>query len=152
MLIFQIVQGFEELFTGFRLELGNAHIAVTVFNHPGFDAGYLDDIAGYINLDRRGFAFAHDGQREYRAGLAAHQVDGFFQRHALHRFFIQLDNQVAGLHARLLGRGVVDGGNDFHKAVFHAHFNAQATKLAGGAFFQLFVVFRGQVGGVWIQV
>ena len=149
---FQFGQGLAELPSCFGLELGNPHIAVTVFNHPGFNAGYLDDIAGNVDLDRGALAFPHDGQGQYRARFAAHEFHGFLKRHAFDRLFVQFDDQVTCQYAGFVSGGVVNGCNDFYKAVFHTHFNAQTAKLTGGTFFQFLVILGGQVGRVGVQV
>jgi hypothetical protein len=82
-------------------------------------------------------AIAHQGQGDFLADLAAHLVHGFGHGLAAGRLAVDLDDEVAGLHAGLGGRGVVDRRDHLDEAVFGADFDAQAAEFAAGAFLQL---------------
>ncbi len=114
------------------LELGDADIAVIIFQDFGAHALHLDSVAGNDQFQRFILALAHHGQGYVAALGAAHDLDRIVEAHALHRLVVELDDQVAGFHARLLGWRVVDGGDDFDETILHAHFYAEAAEFAGG--------------------
>jgi hypothetical protein len=59
------------------------------------------------------------------------------ERHALHRRVVELDDQVAGLDAGAVGRGVLDRRDDLDEAVLHADLDAEAAELALGVDLQV---------------
>ena len=63
-------------------------------------------------------------------GLAAHLLDRVVQGHALDDGIVELDDQVAGLEPRAVGRRVLDRRDHLDEAVFHADLDAQTAELA----------------------
>ena len=111
----------------------------------------LDHSAFQLHVERLA-TFAHQGQDNLAAGLAAHLVHRLHHRQPFGRLAIDLDDQVARLDAGTRGGGVVNRRDHLEKAVFHTDFDTQAAKLAAGAFLQFGKVFRLQVGGVGVEV
>ncbi len=144
-------QRLADLVTGLDLELGDADITVAVFQHLRLDALDLNGRPRQRYVKRRA-AIAHQRQRDFLADLAAHLVDRFLHVLSLGRRAIDLHDQVACLNAGLGGGGVVDGRNHLDQAVFDAHFDAQTTEFAAGAFLQLLEILRAEVGRVRIKV
>ena len=111
------------------LELRDAHKGVAGLDQLGFDTLYLDDRAGYADDQRLGLVFAHDGERDLAARLAAHTFDRVIQGDAFHQRVVQLDDQVTALYARLKCGRVFYRRNDFDQTVFHADFYSQAAEF-----------------------
>ena len=132
--LFQTTKGPQHLLGRGRLKLADSQVTETRLEHPPLHRSGLDHRPG--DLEDQGFGRAGPRHRQLDAGagLAAHQLHRFVEAHALHRLVVDADDQIAGLDAGLLGRGVVDGRNHFDEAVFHAHLDAQAAEFAGGAF------------------
>jgi len=147
----QLGQGLAHFFAGFHLELGDADVAVVVFQQLALHALDLDYRTGKGHVERVA-AVTHQGQGDFFADLAAHLVHGFGHGLAAGRGAVDLHDQVACLHAGTRGRGVVDGRDHLDEAVFLAHFDAQAAEFAAGAFLQLLEVLGAKVGRVRVQV
>jgi hypothetical protein len=147
----QLGQGLGDLFACLDLELGDADVAVAGLQQLALHALHLNDGADQGHVERR-TAVAYQGQGDLLANLAAHLVDGFGHALAASRLAVDLDDEVAGLNARLGGRGVIDGRNHFDETVFGADFDAQAAEFAAGAFLQFSEVFRAEVRGVRVEV
>ena len=56
-----------------------------------------------------------------------------------------MGDEVAGLHTCFGGRGVINGCDDFNKAIFLGHFNAKATKGAAGLNAHVTGIIRRQI-------
>jgi hypothetical protein len=115
------------------------------------DALDLDHGASQGQRQRLAFAFAHDGEDDVGAGLAAHFLDCVVQGHALDRGVVQFDHQIAAFDARLECGRVFDRGDDLDEAIFHADFDAQAAKFALGANLEFLEGFVIQIGGMRVE-
>ncbi|MNZ53825.1 hypothetical protein D3C78_717130 [compost metagenome] len=133
------------------MELGDTDVAVVVLQQLALHALDLDDRAGQGHVEGIA-AVAHQGQGDFLADLAAHLVDRFGHGLATGRGAVDLDDQVAGLHAGTRGRGVIDRRDNLDEAVFLAYFDAQPAELAAGAFLQLLEVLGAEVGRVRVKV
>ena len=104
-------------------------------------------------LDVKGLGRAHPahGQADVGIGGAAHAVHRLVQGQALNLLAVQMGDEVAGLDAGAVGRGVVDGRNHLDPAVFHGHFNAQAAEFALGIDVHVLGVLGVQIAGMGIQ-
>ena len=87
-----------------------------------------------------------------RLRFATQLFNGFVQCQTFDRGVIDLDDQVAGFQACAGSGCVFDRCNDFNKAIFHAHFNAQATEFTMCANLELFEGFCIQVRGMRVQI
>ncbi len=101
--------------------------------------------------DGVGFALAHDGEDDLGVGLAAHALYGVIERHAFHRRFVELDDQVAGLDPGPRCRRIVDRRDHAHKTVFHADFDAETAELALGADLHFLEGFLVKIGRMRIE-
>jgi hypothetical protein len=140
-----------EILAGVLLELAHAEIGVARLEQLRLDTLDLDDGARQRHHDGFRLAFAHDGERDLRVRLAAHALDGVGQRHAFDRGVIELDDEVARLHARARSGRIVDRGDHLDEAFFHADFDAQPAKLALRADLQLPERFLIEVGRMRIE-
>ena len=139
------------VFRGVDLKVRNPQVAKPRRQGAVLDASHLDEVPGDSDLQRLFLPFPDDGQSDVSAWLAAHAADRLAEGQALHRRLVQANDQVPRLDARLLRRRVVYGGDDLDEAVLHAHFDAQAAELAGGAFLQRQISLLVQVGRMGIQ-
>ena len=55
------------------------------------------------------FSVYPDGEFDFAALGAAHDIDGLVQAHALHRHIAQLENDIAALQSGFRRRGAIDG-------------------------------------------
>ena len=147
----QFAERLGQIGNGLLLELGNADVAITGFEHLPAHRAHLDDVANDFDDDRLGFALARDGQHNGSFGFAAHQLDGVTQAHALGRLLVDLDDQVAGLDASHCGRCVFDGRDNLDEAVFLADFDAESAELTLRADLQLAECVFVEVGRMGIQ-
>ena len=116
-----------------------------------FDADRLDHVAHHGDFDRLVLAVAHDRQAQLGAWLATHLLYRLIERHALHRLFVEPDDQITRTHARPLRRCVVDRGDDLDEPILHANLDAQAAELAAGADADIAVVLFVEIRGMRIQ-
>src|SRR5690606_8717791 len=138
--------------TCFFLELRDAHVGDAAIEHLAAHAAHLDDVAHDAHHHRLRIVGAHDGQRDRRLGRAAHELDGFAERHALGGRVVDLDDEVARQDACARGGGVFEGRDDFDETVFGADLDAQAAEFALGAGLHVAERVGIQVGGVRVQV
>ncbi len=89
-----------------------------------------DDVASEIEIERLAGAFADDRQPDLGAERSAHQAHGFIERHALHRFAVELDDIIVGQDTGARGRRVVDRAHHLDDALFHRDLDAEAAELA----------------------
>src|SRR5581483_750328 len=61
--------------------------------------------AGDVDVDGRLGAFVQDVELDLGAGLALDHLDGLLERHAFGGLALDLENEVAGQHARFIGGG-----------------------------------------------
>ena len=115
------------------------------------DGADLDDGAGDLDLDRLDGTLAQDGQSDRLTDGAAHHVHGLGERKAADRFTIDLRDQVARKHARVLGRCAGDRRDHLHEFVFHGHFDAEAAELAARLLAHILAVFGVEVGRMGIE-
>ena len=147
----QRVDLFDHVIDGRFLELGDAQPGIAGRDHLGLHALHADFLAHDGEHQRAAFALARHGQHQLAAGLAAHLLDDVLQLQALQRDIVEAGDQVAGQDAGLGGRAVLDGRDDFHVAVFHAHFDADADKLALHAFAHFLEGIFIEVDGMRVQ-
>src|SRR5690606_31916111 len=115
-------------------------------------AAYFDHIAHDMDDQWLFLVLALDGQHDGCFRLAAHQLDGVVQGHALGRLAVDVRNDVARKNAGTRGRRVLDGGDDLGHAVFAADLDTQAAEAALGDGFHFLERLGVQVGGMRIQV
>ncbi len=127
----QFVEGLHHFFAGAALELRNPNVPVTLFQRAVANARHLNHFTNDRHLLRLRDAFAQNRQLDFTAGLATHRLDRLAERHAFHRFVVELDDQVARLDAGSLGGRIVHGADDLDETVFHAHFQSQSAVVAG---------------------
>ena len=137
---------------GFFLELGDAQVAVTRFDGFRLDALHLDLVALDGDLERLRLALAQDGELDRGLRLAAHLLDGVVQRHAFHRRFVELDDEVARLDTGAIGGRVLDRGDDLDEAVLHADLDAEATEFTLRRNLQILEGVGVQIGGMRIEI
>ena len=77
-------------------------------------------------------ALAHDRELDRVLTGAAHLVDGLVQGQALHRLAVELGDDVAGQHAGLGGRRIVDRRDHLDQPVLHRDLDAEPAELAPG--------------------
>jgi len=87
-----------------------------------------------------------DGQHHFGALGAADMRDGFLKRHFQRGLSAHGEDDVAGLHAALVGGRVFDGGHDGQLVVLHRDFDADAEEFAGRAFLHILEFFLRQHG------
>lgn len=101
--------------------------------------------------ERAVVALAEDGQRDLRARLAAHLLDGLVERHAAHRFVVDARDEVARTDAGAERGRVFDRRNDLDEPVFRRDFDTQAGEAALRLFLKLFVIGLVEIGRVRIE-
>ena len=136
-LLVEVADRLRHVLAGVLLELDHAQVAVTRLDQLGPDAAEVDDLARQREGQRRVDVLARDRQHDLGAGLAAHLLDGLGERESARDGVIDLDDQVARLHAGAERGRVLDRRNDFDDAVFDADLDAEAAELALGRDLQL---------------
>ena len=131
-------------------ERGDLHVADVVLDAV-LDGLHLDDVAHDRDLDRLVGAFAQDGQLDRRVDQAAHLLDRVVQGQAAHVLAVDLRNIVAGAHAGLGRRGVVDRRDHLDQLVLHGDLDAEAAELALGLDAHVLGRFGIEVGGMRIE-
>ena len=147
----ELVDRFAQALAGPELELADPDVSVPRLDRAATHAGDLDDVPGDGDPEGPVHAFAHDGEHDVGAGLSAHQLHRFGQRHPLHRGVVEPDHQIPRLDAGALRGGVVDGRDHLDEPVLHADLDPQAPELAARARLQLLVVVGYEVGGVRVE-
>ena len=94
---------------------------------------------------------AQNGQLDRGIDLAAHFLDRLVQGQPLHLLAVNAADDVIGQNAGTRGGGVVNRGDDLDEALFLRHFNAKATKLAGGLRLHVGIALGVHVAGMRIQ-
>ncbi len=117
---------------GLLVELSELDIGDVVALLIGAHRPHADDVAGDRNLDRLVLTLAHHAQLDLGVDRPAHLFDRLIQGQALHRFVVEMGDDVVGLDAGLGGRRLVDRRDHLHEAVFHRHFDAETAELAAG--------------------
>ncbi len=84
-------------------------------------------------------------------GRAAHLLDGFAERQALHLLAVELGDDVAGQDAGLVGRRVVDRRDHLDELVLHGDLDAEPEELAAGLHLHVLIVFGVQVARMRIE-
>ena len=110
-------------------EPGETQHGDVAFHRVAHDA-LGDDVAGKLEIERLGRAFAHHGDFDLGADRPLHLAHGFVEADALHRLAVELDDVIVGEDTGLLRGGVVDGRDDLDHALFHGDLDAEAAELA----------------------
>ena len=150
-LLVQVAQRLRHVFAGALLELDDAQIAVTGFEHLGAHAANVDDLARQGEGQRLVGLLARNREHDLRAGLAAHLLDRAGQRQTAGGGLVDLDDQVAGLDAGAKRGRILDRRDDLDEAVFHADLDAQAAELALRRYLQFLVGIGVEEVGVRVQ-
>src|SRR5215471_2277525 len=90
----------------------------------------MDDVADDRDLDRLVGALADDGELDFGVHRAAHLIDGRVYGEPLHRFVVELCDDVIRHDAGFGGRSIVDRRDDLDQAIFHRDLNAETAELA----------------------
>ena len=93
----------------------------------GLDVNEIADDGEILDLLLRA---AEDFELHRRVDRAAHLVDRLIERQALRRLVVDRGDDVAGQHARLGGRRIVDRRHHLDEAVLLGHLDAKAAELA----------------------
>ena len=117
---------------GLLVELRQLDIADVVALLIGAHRAHADDVAGDRDFDRLVLTLAHHAQLDLGVDRSTHLFDRLVQGQALHRFVVEMGDDVVGLDAGLGGGRLVDRRNHLHQAVFHRHFDAETAELAAG--------------------
>ena len=97
------------------------------------DRVHLDVAPSERERQRRRHAGPLHDDAHARAGRAAQGLQRFFGRQSARRLAVDLDDAVAGGHARLLGRRAAERRDDRDAAVAHVHLDAHAGVVAARA-------------------
>jgi hypothetical protein len=89
--------------------------------------------------------------RRIAADLAAHFLHRFRQAETLNRFAVEMADQIAWFEAGPERGCVVDWRDDFYKAVFHRHFNAQSAEFTPGLDLHVAKILGAEVAGMGVQ-
>src|SRR3990167_1922370 len=149
-----VVHGFQRLgqvLAGVFLKLRDAGISVARFRHFVLHALHLDDRARQRQYHRLVLALAQHGHHDLGVWFAAHALYGVIQRHAFHRRFIQLDDEVARLEAGPIGRSILDGCDHLDEAVLHSHLDTQPAELALRAGLQFLEALGVKISGMGVE-
>lgn len=92
--------------------------------------------------DREGpvVGLAEDGQRDLRARIATHLLDGVIQRHAAYRLVVDARDQVARTNAGMKRRRIFNRRNHLDQAIFRRNLDTKAREATLGLLLKLFVI------------
>ena len=93
---------------------------------------HADDVARDADLDRLLRALAHHAKLDLGVDRPTHLFDGLVQGQTLHRFLVEMGDDVVRHDAGLGGRRLVDRRHHLHEAVFHRDFDAETAEFAAG--------------------
>ena len=116
------------------LELAQADPGVAGLDHLAAHRLGADFFARDQHRERAVFVLAVNRKQHLGVGLTAHALDAFAQRQTLDRGVVDLDDQVVGLDAGPKCGGSFDRRDHLDQPVFLRDLDADADKLAGGAF------------------
>ena len=167
-LVLQFLDRLAHLLARRLAETGQTDVADLVFlvEHevPGAEIVGLAPIAEYARhlddgprdgyIDRFLGALVQHGQRHGLPRLALDQIDGLVHAHVLGRFAVDLDDEVAGQDAGLVGRRAGHRADDRQLAAvlaIEADLNADAAELALALLLELLVLARRDVRRVRIE-
>ena len=89
-----------------------------------------DLLARDLEVLRLGPALTRDRDGHLGAGLAPHALDGVGELHVLRGEAVDLDDAIAGLEPRAVGRGALDGRHDGEDVVLQRDLDAEAAEAA----------------------
>ena len=139
-------QGVEQLLRGAFAEAGEADPVVAGLEFAGLHADERDGVALDAQVHGLLGVAVQDGQHHFGALGAADMRDGFLKRHFQRGLAAHGEDDVAGLHAALVGGRIFDGGHDGQLVVLHRDFDADAEEFAGRAFLHILEFFLRQHG------
>ncbi len=148
----QLVEVLDHRRTRVLLERGDAQVAVAILDQFRLDALHLDHFARQGDVDRFCLPLADDRQSDLRLRLAAHALDGVGQRQPLDERVVDLEDEVAGLDSRPVGRRVLDRRDDLDQTVFHADLDTDAAELALRSYLQVLERVGIKVARVGVEV
>ena len=134
------------------LELRDANVRIAGLDQFGLDALNAYDLANQRKFQRPVLALARDRELDGRLGLAAHFLDRVGKRETLGRLIVDLDDEIARLHAGTGSRRVLDRCDNPDIAVFGPDFDSQAAEFPANAGFELLVLFRVQIGRMRVEL
>ena len=117
---------------GLLVELRQLDVGDVVALHVRAHRAHADDVAGDRDFDRLVRALAHHAQLDLGVDRSTHLFDGLVQGQALHRFVVEMGDDVVGQDAGLGGGRLVDRRHHLHEAVFHRDFDAETAEFAAG--------------------
>ena len=147
----QVVDLALQAFGGLLVEGGDADIGDVVLLDARAHRTDADVVAHQRDVDRIVLALADDLQPDLGVDRAAHLLDGLVEGQTLHRFVVELGDDVVGHDAGLRRRRVVDRRDDLDQAVFHRDFDAEAAELAAGLHLHVAEALGVHVAGVRIE-
>ena len=144
-------QRVEEFLRGALAEPGKANPVVAGLQFAGLHADERDGVALDVQVHGLLRVAVQDGQHGFRPLGAADVGHGFLKRHFHRGLAAHGEDDVAGLHAGLVGGGVLDGSHDGELVVLHRDLHADAVEFAGRAFLHVLEFVLGKHGGVGIE-
>ncbi len=147
----EILQLRGEIGNGAFLEARDADIAVTRLRNLHLHRLHANQSARHGDREGPVVGLAEDRERDLRARLAAHLLDGLVERHAAHRLVVDARDQVARTDAGAKRGRVLDRRNHLDQPVFRRNFDAEARETALRLFLKLFVVGLVEIGRVRIE-
>ena len=118
------------------------------------DAGDVDFFPRDRQLDWFGSSFVAHGQGDFLAGIALDHIDGLVETHLVGGLAVDLEDDVAGQDARLVGGCAGHGANDREPAArlrVGADVDADTAELALARLGELLVFLGIDVGGMGIE-
>ena len=138
--------GVEQLLRGAFAEAGKANPVVAGLKLAGLHADERDGVAFDAQVHGLLGVAVQDGEHHFGTLGAADMRDGFLERHFQRGLAAHGKDDVAGLHAALVGGRVFDGGHDGELVVLHRDFDADAEEFAGRAFLHILELFLREHG------
>ena len=110
----------------------------------------VDDLADDRDIEGFDAGPAH-ADDDLGIGLAPHAVDGLGQGQPQHGLFVDVGDQVARQDAGPVRRGVVDGRDNLHEAVFHGHFDPESAEPAARLHLHFLELVGTHVAGMGVE-
>ena len=111
----------------------------------------LNDLPDQREIEKPGRAFTPHRDRDLASLGAAHLLHRLDQAQVFGQLVLDLDNLIAGLDARAVGRRVLDRRHHGQHAVTDGDLDPQSTKAAFGIDLQLLIQLGSQIGAMRVQ-
>ncbi|OQC73336.1 MAG: hypothetical protein BWX45_00528 [Deltaproteobacteria bacterium ADurb.Bin002] len=142
---------FAQVIGGSFMEGGNPNVADMVIKSLCPDAFYLNHGAGQRDVPRLDHILPQNRYGHLGVFRAAQLLHGLHNRNVFCGFTVNLDDRIAGFHARLERRCVLDGGHYRQHVLQDGNFNADSAETPLRFHFQLLVKLRRHKRAVRIE-